>query len=53
MQWPHVPKVTEECRASVLFVSVTLRIPMSPMTGDEMEVMRRRSEAMNIKATPM
>lgn len=52
MQWPKVPKVTEEWRMSVWFVSMTFRMPMSPMTGAEMVVMSRRMEAMKRKATP-
>ena len=38
---------------SVKFVSMTLRMPMSPMTGDEMVVTRRRMDAMKMKATPV
>jgi hypothetical protein len=53
MQWPKVPKVTEEWRISVLFVSITLRMPMSPMTGDEIEVTRRRIAAMKMNDTPI
>jgi hypothetical protein len=46
-QRPKVPKVMAELRISVLFVSVTLRMAISPMTGDEIEVMSRRLAAMN------
>ena len=41
-QWPKVPNVTEELRKADLLVSVTFRMPMSPMTGDEMVVIRIR-----------
>ena len=44
--------MTDELRKSVKFVSMTLRMPMSPMTGDEMVVTRRRMDAMKMKATP-
>jgi hypothetical protein len=52
-QWPNVPKVTEECRASDELVRVTLRIPMSPMTGAEIVVIKRSIADINIIATPM
>lgn len=52
MQWPNVPNVTLELRMSVLLVSVTLRMAMSPMTGAEMVVTRRRMAAMKRKMTP-
>jgi hypothetical protein len=52
-QWPKAPNVTDELRMSVKFVSMTLRMPMSPMTGDEMVVTRRRMDAMKMKATPV
>jgi len=42
MQCPNVPNVTEELRISVLFVSITFKIAISPMTGAEMVVIRRR-----------
>ena len=38
---------------SVKLVSMTLRMPMSPMTGDEMVVTRRRMAAMKMKDTPI
>jgi hypothetical protein len=52
MQCPKAPNVTEELRMSVKFVSMTLRMAMSPMTGDEMVVTRRRMDAMKMKTTP-
>lgn len=52
MQWPKVPKMTDEWRMSVWFVSITFRMAMSLMTGAEMVVMRRRMEAMKRNATP-
>jgi hypothetical protein len=53
MQCPKAPNVTEELRMSVKFVSMTLRMAMSPTTGDEMVVTRRRMDAMKMKATPI
>ena len=53
MQCPKAPNVTDELRMSVKFVSMTLRMAMSPMTGDEMVVTRRRMDAMKMKATPI
>jgi len=53
MQCPKAPNVTEELRKSVKFVSMTLRMAMSPMTGAEMVVTRRRMDAMKMKATPI
>jgi len=52
-QCPKAPNVTEELRKSVKFVSMTLRMAMSPMTGDEMVVTRRRMDAMKMKTTPI
>lgn len=52
MQWPKVPKVTEELRMSVWLVSITFRMAMSLTTGAEMVVTRRRMEAMKRKVTP-
>jgi hypothetical protein len=52
MQCPKAPNVTDELRMSVKFVSMTLRMAMSPMTGDEMVVTRRRMDAMKMKTTP-
>ena len=42
MQWPKVPKVTEELRISLLLVSSTFRMEISGMTGAEMVVIKRR-----------
>lgn len=47
MQWPNVPKVTEE-----ELVNLTLRTEMLLMTGEEMVVMRRRMVAANKKNVP-
>lgn len=52
MQWPKVPKMTEELRMLVLLVSITLRIAMSLMTGAEMVVTRRRMEAAKRRKVP-
>jgi hypothetical protein len=38
---------------SVWFVSMTLRMAMSPMTGAEMVVTRRRIDARKMKTTPI
>ena len=51
-QWPKAPNVTEELRISVLFVSMTLSIAMSPITGDEIVVTRRNTAATIKQATP-
>ena len=52
MQCPKVPKITDEFRMSVLFVSITLRIAISLSTGAEMVVTRSRIEAMRRNTTP-
>src|SRR5271168_4042483 len=52
MQWPKLPNVTEELRISVLLVSITLRMAISPMIGEEIVVIKRRMAAMNKRATP-
>jgi hypothetical protein len=53
MQCPKAPNVTEELRMSVLFVSITFRMAMSPMIGEEMVVTRRRMAARKMKTTPI
>jgi len=53
MQYPNVPKLTEECRIWVWFVSVTRRRPKSLITGAEMVTMRRRMLAAKRKKTPI
>ena len=52
IQCPNVPKITDEFRISVLFVSMTLRIAMSLSTGAEMVVMSRRMEARRRNVVP-
>jgi len=52
MQWPKVPNVTEELRMSVLLVSITFKIAMSPTTGAEMVVMRIRIADTNSRKVP-
>jgi hypothetical protein len=47
-----VPKVTEELRISVLLVSITFKIAMSPMTGAEIVVMSRRMAEANSRKVP-
>ena len=51
-QWPNVPKVTDELRISVLLVSMTFKIAISPITGAEMVVMRRRTAEANSRKVP-
>jgi len=45
--------VTEELRISVLLVSITFKIAMSPMTGAEIVVMRRRIAATKRRKVPI
>jgi hypothetical protein len=44
--------VTEELRASVLFVSVTFKIAISLTTGAEIVVIRRRTAEANSRKVP-
>ncbi len=52
MQWPKVPNVTEELRISVLLVSMTFKMAMSPITGAEMVVTRSRIAAAKSRKVP-
>jgi hypothetical protein len=53
MQWPKVPKVTDEWRMSELLVSITFKIAISCTTGAEMVVIRRRMLAANRRKVPV
>ena len=44
--------MTEELRRSLLLVSITFKIAMSPMTGAEMVVMRSRIAATKRRKVP-
>lgn len=51
-QWPNVPKVTDELRISLLLVSITFKIAISPMTGAEIVVIRRSIADANSRKVP-
>jgi hypothetical protein len=47
-----VPKVTDECRIALEFVSVTFSIAKSLTTGAVMVVIRRRTAAAKMRNVP-